>query len=407
MSERRSRRKQILMAAGAAAGLLMACGVFFLEKGPARVAPGTVIRGVELGGMTAEEAADALKEGLYGQQEYSPDTVQTSWEVRDGQLIFTMGRAGVRVEEQRLEEELREAVRTGEYENLDLCLVQTGAVELVDLDAVASSVCRETQDASLDPEHDYEVTESVTGVDFDRELAGELLSVAEEGSVVAVDLICTEPEITTQELKERLFADRLAEYTTRVTSNENYITNVRLAAERCNGTILLPGEVFSFNDTVGEQNAETGFKKASATRGTEVIQAYGGGICQVSSTLFAAALYAGLEIPERWCHTYVCTYMDPGMDAAVAWDVLDFQIANGKEYPVKLEVRYADRYLTVTILGTKTKETPIEIVTETEESPADLLRISTYRRIYSSNGEHVFIEKVGDSEYLDPWRKVD
>ena len=318
-----------------------------------------------------------------------------------------MGRAGVRVEEQRLEEELREAVRTGEYENLDLCLVQTGAVELVDLDAVASSVCREPQDASLDPEHDYEVTESVTGVDFDRELAGELLSVAEEGSVVAVDLICTEPEITTQELKERLFADRLAEYTTRVTSNENYITNVRLAAERCNGTILLPGEVFSFNDTVGEQNAETGFKKASATRGTEVIQAYGGGICQVSSTLFAAALYAGLEIPERWCHTYVCTYMDPGMDAAVAWDVLDFQIANGKEYPVKLEVRYADRYLTVTILGTKTKETPIEIVTETEESPADLLRISTYRRIYSSNGEHVFIEKVGDSEYLDPWRKVD
>ena len=99
--------------------------------------------------------------------------------------------------------------------------------------------------------------------------------------------------------------------------------------------------------------------------------------------------------------------MEQGKDAAVAWDVLDFQIANGKEYPVKLEVRYADRYLTVTILGTKTKETPIEIVTETEESPADLLRISTYRRIYSSNGEHVFIEKVGDSEYLDPWRKVD
>lgn len=387
--------------------LLAGCGIFFMERGPACVASGIVIEGVELGGMTPEEAAGALKEGLYQQPGYQPDTVQTSWEVEDGCLVFTMGRAGVQVEESRLEEELARAVRTGDYENLNLCLVRTGTVEPVDLEAVASEVCRNPENASLDPENGYEVTESVTGVDFDREQAERLLEASEEGSTVTVDLIFTEPEITAQKLRERLFADELAEYTTRVAGNENYITNVRLAAERCDGAVLLPGDVFSFNETVGEQNAETGFKKASATRGTEVIQAYGGGICQVSSTLFAAALYAGLEIPERWCHTYVCTYMDPGLDAAVAWDVLDFKIANDEEYPVKLKVRYADRYLTVTILGTKTRETPIEIVTGTEASASDLLRVSTYRKIYSSDGEHVFIEKVGDSEYLDPWRKVD
>lgn len=213
------------------------------------------------------------------------DTVQTSYRVENGQLIFEIGKAGKAADETGLLELIASALRTEDYETVIQSPVSAGTVEPVDLDQIYQNIHTVAENAALDPEHDYQILPSVTGVDFDKVYAQELLDTAEEGSTVAVDLIYAEPEITTQDLEEHLFDTRLSSFTTRVSSNENYITNVRLAAEKCDGTILLSGEEFSFNQTVGEQTAETGFKKASAIQGTKLIQAYGGGICQVSSAL--------------------------------------------------------------------------------------------------------------------------
>ncbi len=158
---------------------------------------------------------------------------------------------------------------------------------------------------------------------------------------------------------------------------------------------------------MGEQTAETGFKKANAILDGKIIQAYGGGICQVSTTIFEAALYAGLEIPERWCHTYISSYADAGMDAAVAWDALDLRIANNQKYPVKLEVTYENGRLTAVLWGTRAEELPVEIETEILDDSGDFLKVMTYRKIFSADRSHFSIEKIAYSEYLNSGKRVD
>ncbi len=294
------------------------------------------------------------------------DIVRTTWKVEGEQLVFTMGTAK----------------------------------DDVELDRIYDEIYQEPTDATLDPENDYEIVESVPGLDFDKEEASRILEQAEEGSTVTIPLIHTEPQIDTQNLRECLFRDLLGSYTTKVSGGSNRTTNVGLAADSCNGTILLTEEAFSFNDAVGEQTGERGFQKANAILNGEIIQAYGGGICQVSSTIFAAALYAGLEIPERWNHDLAPKYIPAGMDAAVSWDVLDFRIANNTEYPVKLEVDDTDGYLTVNILGTKTDDTIVEIETKEAGSSDGFREVETYRKYYNGDKSQVFVEEVAHSAYL-------
>lgn len=239
------------------------------------------------------------------------------------------------------------------------------------------------------------------------EYAKGLLEQAQEGDTVTIDLIRTEPEVSTEDMEAHLFQDVLAKFSTIVGGSKNRKVNVRFAAERCREIILNAGNEFSFNQTVGEQTAETGFKKANVILDGKIIQAYGGGICQVSTTIFEAALYAGLDIPERWCHTYVSSYADPGMDAAVAWDALDLRIVNDRNYPVKLEVVYEAGRLTATFWGTRTEDTSIDIETEVLYDSSDLLKVMTCRKTYSPDRSHFFMEKISYSEYLNPSKRVD
>ncbi len=329
------------------------------------------------------------------------NTVQTSYEIKDDQLVFTIGTAGEDVDEDALIEKIRQAVRADDYENVLACPDTMGEVRAVDLDQVYADVHVDAADATLDPANDYAVVEAVTGVDVDWENARALLDAAEEGSTVALDLIYTEPPIDAQNLREHLFADHLSSYTTKVSGTADRLTNVALAVEKCSGSILISGDVFSFNDTVGEQSEATGFKKASAIdEDGNIVQAYGGGICQVSSTIFAAALYSNLKIVERWNHDYVSSYIPAGIDATVAWGWLDLRIANDKSYPIRFDVSYENGDLTVDIWGTKTEEVPVEIETKTVASPAPgTLAVETYRKVFNADKSQVFVEKIADSTY--------
>ena len=363
-------------------------------------------------------------------------TTQTAYKKKKKQLIFTMGKAGEVADEKKLVEEMIAAAQLGDYETPIPCPTEAGRVTEVDMDKIYKKIHKKPADATLDPENNYEIVKSVNGVSFDKKSAKKALSEAEEGSTVVIDLNYKKPKITTKAMRKNLFRDQLAVFSTKVTGSSNRRANISLAAQKCNGVILRKGDVFSFNDTVGEQTAESGFLPATATKGTEVIQAYGGGICQVSTTVFEAALYAGLEIPERWCHVYVPSYADPGMDAAVAWGALDLKIKNREDYPVKLEVKEEGENLMVTVWGTKLKERPIEIEvvakgegdsvgsgenTESETSEesrrsealgglevtGDTLDVVTYRNIYNEDKTQVFRDKIGESSYLDPSRRVD
>ena len=135
-------------------------------------------------------------------------------------------------------------------------------------------------------------------------------------------------------LGEEAFPDRLATYsTTYNASNYNRSTNLRLSASKINGVILMPGEEFSYNKTLGQRTAAAGYKPAGAYVGGKVVNEYGGGICQTSSTLYNTVLLANLEVTSRTNHCYVSSYVPISRDATVSWGTLDFKFKNNRKNP--------------------------------------------------------------------------
>lgn len=329
----------------------------------------------------------------------SDDSARLPYSIRDDCLFFTPGGAITKIDEAKLTDQLVDAFQTKSYKEVIECpLKEDGTATL---DQIYQEVHKEVKNATLDPENDYSIVDEVAGVDFDRELGERSLEAAIDGERAAIDLIYTEPEVTAQDLRDHLFEDNLSSYATKADGSSNRLTNVRLAAEKCNGIILPSGAEFSFNNTVGEQTAATGFKRAGATLNGKPVLAYGGGICQVTSTIFAAALFANLDIEERWCHDYVTDYIAAGLDAAVAWNELDFRIVNNFPYPIRIDTTYKDGYVTVTIRGTKIDDTFVSVSTEelytSSERP---LEVVTYRKVYTENKSQVFAEEVTRSSYM-------
>jgi len=223
-----------------------------------------------------------------------------------------------------------------------------------DFDALYAEMAAEPKNASFNTET-FEVYDEVVGVDFDVEAAKNTWNAAAPLERVSIPVIISKPDITGDQLRSLIFRDLMGEQTTfYYGSNDNRICNIGLAAQIIDGTILLPGEVFSYNEAVGQRTEERGFKAAGAYADGEVVYEVGGGICQVSSTIYAAMLQANLETVARTCHTFVVSYLPYGIDATVSWGRPDFQFRNNTDYPVKLVVKtsYDAKSITVQIWGT-------------------------------------------------------
>ncbi len=152
----------------------------------------------------------------------------------------------------------------------------------------------------------------------------------------------------------------LSSFSTKTTNNSVRNNNIKIACEKLNGTIVKPGEEFSFNDVVGERTAEKGYGAAAAYNNGEVVQEIGGGVCQVSTTLYNAVLRAGLKTTKRQSHTFKPTYVTPGWDATISWGGPDYRFANvpsraefsnEKSYAIGIRAHYADNEVTVSIYG--------------------------------------------------------
>jgi vancomycin resistance protein YoaR len=371
------------------------------------------------------EDTDALHEAIVDSGLMEIDTtVQTTYKRKSGKLIFQMGTTGVSVDEAGLTEEICSAVQSGDYESTLESPLLTGTVEPVDLEVLYKKVYREKADATLDPDNDYAIVESVKGVSFDIDQVQKTLDASQEGSTVEIPLTYDTPDITTEDLEEHLFVDLLSEYTTHVGGTDARKENVKLAAIKCNNTIMLNGDVFSYNNTLGERTAENGFQPADAYLYGQTVQEYGGGICQVSSTLYSATLFANLEIVERHNHTYTSSYIGLGMDATVSWEGPDLQFRNDKKYPIKINAYYdpSDSNVTIQIWGTKTDDNYVKIDTETlstqeydtvyeddpdmyvgesrvEQSGSEGCKVQSYREIYSSDGTLISRTEEAYSDY--------
>lgn len=164
------------------------------------------------------------------------------------------------------------------------------------------------------------------------------------------------PRIDRQTLQE-ILQKRLGTYTTFYNSaNKERSTNITLSAEAIHGTVIFPGEVFSFNRTVGERTEDRGYKRARVIVQGEFAEDIGGGICQVSSTLFNAVDLRGIQMVERYTHSRRVPYVPPGRDATVSWWGPDFSFKNLYNEPVVITARAAYGILSISIYSSETVE---------------------------------------------------
>ena len=268
-------------------------------------------------------------------------------------LVITVGTASYNFDADALYKVIMAAYSDNRFEAAYNCTLN--AAETVDLDAIYAQTCTEPKDATWDADA-HEVVPSVTGLQFDLEAAKAALAEAQPGDTLQIPYVEIEPMISTENLEEALFRDVLGTYTAKSGSSYNRDINLKLSCEAIDGTILYPGDVFSYNDALGERTPEKGYKPADSYEGSKTVQTYGGGICQASSSLYYCTLLADLEIVKRSNHGFVSSYMPYGMDATVAWGGPDFQFRNSTNYPIRIDAEANGGTVTVSLVGTDEKD---------------------------------------------------
>ena len=214
----------------------------------------------------------------------------------------------------------------------------------------------------------FTFTEGTNGKVIDQEgLASEIVEAIQAkdfARVITASVKEVSPELTAAQLKEKY--KTIGTYTTKTTSNSNRNENIRLACAAINGVIVNPGQEFSFNNATGARTEEKGYKPATAYLNGEVVQEPGGGVCQVSSTLYNAIVFAGLKSTERHAHSYEPSYVTPGEDAAVSFGGPDFKFVNNSDYPIAIKTSFANQELSISIYGVQVLEngTKIRMVSE-------------------------------------------
>ena len=306
-------------------------------------------------------------------------------------------------------------------ENLSKC--DFSAIEMksktefaeIDFDNLKSELDRPAKNPRLDLENDPSggtILPGERGIEVDIEVAKAAYEQSGDEAEFFFPVKFTEPSISMAQFKANLFKDVLSSKTSSFNASlVGRTTNVKLACDFCNGIILNPGDEFSYNGAVGPRTYQRGFKDATVYVAGTTEEGVGGGICQVSSTIYSAALHADLKITERYNHSYIITYVPLGEDATVVYGSKDFKFVNNTDYPIKLSVTYGKSTMTVSIIGTNVSNktvkmstktlstTPFEVVYKTDTSlPVGTTKVKnngytgyvteTYRMVYE-NGQLV------------------
>ena len=288
--------------------------------------------------------------------------VQNSYYIEDEDLVIVKGTKGLLVQKEELSNTIINEIKELD-KKYDVITIPTETVEPeeINLEKIRNEIYKEPQDAYVS-KNPTTVHTHVNGVDFaiSMEKAEEIIK--EDKKEYTIPLKITIPKKTIEDLGEEAFPNKLATYTTRYDpSNKNRSNNIAISSEKIDGTIIMPGEVFSYNQIVGERTIAAGYKEAGAYAGGKVVQDVGGGICQTSSTLYNAALLANLEITDRSNHQFLTSYVSAGRDATVSWGGIDFQFKNTRSYPIKIEASAKNGVCTMSIYGIK-EETEYEVV---------------------------------------------
>lgn len=278
--------------------------------------------------------------------------VDSNYSIEDDELIITKGKAGIVIETDKLIEKVKERLNevNSKEDFIEIPVIQKEP-EAIDIDKIHQEVYKEAKDAYY-TKNPFVVYPEVEGIDFDVEAARELLKEDKEEYVIKLTI--TKPKVTLSQIGSEAFPDQLATFTTRYdVSDVDRSTNLQIACQKINGKVILAGETFSYNQTLGPRTVAAGYKNGKIYSGGEVVDGIGGGICQISSTLYNAVLMANLQIVERRNHQFVTSYVPAGRDATVVYGVTDFKFKNTRQYPVRIVASAKNGIATVSIYGIK------------------------------------------------------
>ena len=194
---------------------------------------------------------------------------------------------------------------------------------------------------------------SVAGYAVNAEATAQKVMASIEQHVYDASIECDGEKISASDSSIKDLYGTIGSFTTKTTSNATRNKNVKLAAAAINGTVLQPGEEFSFNKTVGQRTEAKGYGAAGAYNNGEVVQEIGGGVCQVSSTLYNAVFRSGLTTTYRRSHTFAPTYVTPGADATVSYPGPDYQFINNSDHAIGIRAWYEDQTCNVQIYGVR------------------------------------------------------
>lgn len=329
-----------------------------------------------------------------------------AYEINDDKLVITNSEAGVSIIEKKLENKIIENIKKqlkDEIEDIEIP-VQNVDAEKIDIEKIHNEIYKEAKDAYIE-EEPFKLHVEENGLDFKITIEEAKEKISENKEQYEIPLKITKPKITTKDLGDKIFKQTLSKYTTIYDAgNTSRSTNIAIAARTINGTIILPGETFSYNKVLGNTTKEKGYQLGTAYVGGKVVPAYGGGICQVSSTLYNAVLYANLEIVERYNHSYAVSYVPAGRDATVSYGGKDFKFKNTRTYPVKIIASAKNGVVSISLAGIKEeKEYEVEI-------KSSVLSTTPYSTTYQDNsslaeGKEKIIQK-GHNGYKSKAYKI-
>ena len=418
-------KNRILTASLAAAWISLAMAPPL--TGWAEVVPdGLSVGGQSIGGLDTEEARQKI-------EDYAADiSAQTVILDVDGTLLeTTVEGLGFTWNNPDVVEESIEEYETGNIVQrymkqkdlsrdpvnipLDMAADKEEVVSLVE--NWCAPLIREAQDASITRENgQFVVTPSQTGLAVDAQATGEAIFSALEGDLsqpvtVKAAVTVTEPARTTEMLSQ--IQDVLGTFSTDFsTSGQARSTNLKVGAAKINGHVLMPGETLSGYECMQPFTRANGYASAAAYENGQVVDSIGGGVCQIATTLYNAALYAEMEITQRQNHSMVVSYVPPSNDAAIAGTYKDIKITNPYDTPIYVEGGTSGRTLTFTIYGKETRpanrtikfqsetlsvQDPGEPITQVDPSLAPGARVrvqSSHRGLKSRLWKCVYIDGV-------------
>ena len=324
----------------------------------------------------------------------------STWSYDGNTVSIQTGVHGESVDADKIYREIVSGLENGEYSGTVKAEPDVTKPGAVDPKEIAEAVYVAPKDAAYEyQDGQVIVTPSAQGEQISEEEIAAGLSQAEEGSTLTFEKSMIEPGVREETLQSELFRDVIAEYDVVDGGSPTQKTNQGLACSAINETILMPNEVFSFNNVVGDTTPEKGYVEDYAYNEGRLVTEYGGGVCRVASTLYAAVLGSNLEIVLRYNHSSPVHYLPLGMDATVSYPAPDLQFKNNQGHPIKILMRLENGVVHAEILGTKAEEDPY---VEVQLNPLSDKIVETFRLYYDQEGgELQEKEYISTSVYKD------